>query len=55
MKLKWYVRIYSIFVGLPIPVVLTSVILSYDKYGIKSDNGETILWVQYLSSMYASK
>ena len=26
--------------GLPIPIVVASVGLSYDKYGIKSDNGE---------------
>ena len=32
----------KMFVGLPIPIVTISVGLSYDKYGIKDDNGETI-------------
>ena len=39
----WYLYVkHENFVGLPIPIVVVSVILSYDKYGIKDDNGETI-------------
>ena len=30
------------FIGLPIPIVAVSFGLSYDKYGIENDNGDTI-------------
>ena len=34
-----------VVVGLPIPIAVVSAAVSYENYGIKDDNGETIALV----------